>query len=171
MIEFTTRLSQFASQGEKTGWTYVEIPVDLAQKLKPGNKKSFRVKGKLDDHAIKGAALLPMGGGKFILAINASMRKAIHKKKGAMLKVKLEVDKKGYELNKEFMACLDDEPAAILFFKSLSRGHQNYFSKWIETAKTEPTKTKRIAMAVSALSRNLGFPEMLREQKAKKDRL
>src|SRR6185436_15475937 len=110
MIEFTTRIHQFASQGEKTGWTYIEIPADLAQKLKPGNKKSFRVKGKLDDHSIKGVALLPMGGGKFILAINAAMRKGIHKKKGAMLKVTLEVDKKGYELNKEFMACLEDEP-------------------------------------------------------------
>jgi uncharacterized protein YdeI (YjbR/CyaY-like superfamily) len=65
--------------------------------------------------------------------------------------------------------CLNDEPAAVQYFNSLSGSHRNYFSKWISDAKTESTKTKRIAMAVSALARGLGFPEMLREQKAKKD--
>src|SRR2546422_10393297 len=117
MIEFTTAIKQFGQQGEKTGWSYVELPADLAQKLKPGNKRSFRVKGKLDDHSIKGVALLPMGGGKFIMALNAAMRKGIHKKKGAMLKIKLEADNKAYQLNKEFMECLNDDPAAIAFFK------------------------------------------------------
>jgi hypothetical protein len=45
MIKFTATLLKFDKQGEKTGWTYIEIPADLAQKLKPGNKKIFRVKG------------------------------------------------------------------------------------------------------------------------------
>lgn len=43
-VQFTTTIHKFDKQGEKTGWTYFEIPADLAQKLKPGNKKSFRVK-------------------------------------------------------------------------------------------------------------------------------
>ena len=169
MIEFTATILQFAEKGEKTGWTYIEVPADLAQQLKPGNKKSFRVKGKLDDHAIKGVALLPMGGGSFILALNAAMRKAIRKKKGAMLKVKLEVDNKGYQLNKEFVACLNDDPAAMAHFKTLPQSHQNYFSKWIESAKTVETKTKRIAQAVNALSRQQGYVEMVREMKKLKD--
>lgn len=171
MIEFTTTVHQFAQQGEKTGWTYIEVPPDLAQKLKPGNKKSFRVKGKLDDHAIKGVALLPMGGGKFILALNASMRKGIHKKKGAILKVKLEVDNKEYQLNKEFVECLEDDPPALSFFQTLPKSHQNYFSKWIESAKTIETKAKRIAQAVNGLSKKQGYPQMLRELKKQKDEL
>ena len=32
--------------GEKTGWSYIEIPAAIAQQLKPNYKKSFRVKGK-----------------------------------------------------------------------------------------------------------------------------
>jgi hypothetical protein len=168
MIEFTASIQQFGSQGEKTGWSYIEIPADLAQKLKPGNKKAFRVKGKLDDHPVKGVSLLPMGGGKFIMAINAGMRKAIHKKKGGMLKVKLEADNKPYELNKEFVECLNDDPAAISYFKTLPKSHQNYFSKWIESAKTIETKAKRIAQAVNGLSKRQGFGEMLRELKKQK---
>src|SRR4051812_18122609 len=103
MVQFTTTILQFAEQGEKTGWTYIEISADIADKLKPGNKKSFRVKGKLDNYPIKKIALLPMGGGKFIMALNAAMRKSIGKRKGAMLKVQIEEDHAAILINKELM--------------------------------------------------------------------
>lgn len=169
MVKFTATLLQFAEQGEKTGWTYIEVPADLAEQLKPGTKKSFRVKGKLDHFSIEGVALVPMGGGNFILAVNADMRKGIGKRKGALVKVQLQEDKKGYVLNADLVECLADDPAAQAFFKSLPQGHQNYFSKWIDSAKTEPTKAKRIAMAVSALSKRMGYPEMIRSNKQKKE--
>jgi hypothetical protein len=162
MIQFTTTILQFAQQGEKTGWTYIEIPADIAQKIKPGNKKSFRVKGKLDNHPVKKIALLPMGGGKFIMALNAGMRKSIGKKKGAMLKVQLEEDHAAILVNKELMLCLADEPEAMKKFNNLPKSHQQYYSKWVEGAKTEPTKTKRIAMVVTAMRRGMDFAEMMR---------
>lgn len=165
MVQFTATIHKFDKQGEKTGWTYVEIPADIAQKLAPGNKKSFRIKGKLDNYAIEGAALLPMGGGVFILPLNASMRKGIGKRQGAMLQLKLKVDAKTYELNKEFMECLADEPKAMEFFNSFPRSVQNYYSKWIESAKTETTKTKRIASAVNSLSKKMDYGQMLRSQR------
>ena len=167
MILLNTSLKKFADQGEKTGWTYIEIPADIAQKLKPGNKKSFRVKGSLDKHKITGVSLLPMGGGAFILAVNAAMRKGIGKRHGAMVKVQLEEDKKPFKFNKDFIACLEDEPEAMSFFKILAGSHQRYISKWIDDAKTEPTRTKRIAQAVTALSKKMGFPEMVRDLKGK----
>ena len=86
-VQFTATIHRFEKQGEKTGWTYFEVPPDIAQQLKPGNKKEFKVKGKLDDHPIKRISLLPMGGGRFILVLNAALRKAIGKKEGAMVKV------------------------------------------------------------------------------------
>jgi bacteriocin resistance YdeI/OmpD-like protein/uncharacterized protein DUF1905 len=169
MIQFTTVLKKFGEQGEKTGWTYIEIPIDLAEKLKPDNKRSFRVKGKLDDFAIKSVALIPIGGGKFIMAVNATMRKGIGKRKGAMLKVQLEVDNKKLERSKELMACLADEPKALSFFKTLPPSHQHYYSKWIDDAKTEQTKAKRIAQAVNALSKGLHYGLMARALKENKD--
>ena len=165
MIQYTTTIKKFDKQGEKTGWTYIEIPADIAEELNPGIKKSYRVKGKLDNFKIKGISVLPMGGGSFIIAFNAGMRKGTAKKHGAMLKVILEVDKELFKLNEDFMDCLNDDPVAKKHFDSLAGSHRNYFSKWIDSAKTEPTKVKRIAMAVNALSRKLGFPEMLRMNK------
>ena len=169
MINFTATILQFHKQGEKTGWSYIEIPADVAKQIKPNNKKSFRVKGKLDNFKIKSVALMPMGNGNFIMPINATMRKGTHKRKGAMITVSIEEDKAPLNLNEDFLACLNDDPDALKNFNSLAGSHRNYFSKWIDSAKTEPTKTKRIAMAVSALSRGLGFPEMMREDKAKRN--
>ncbi len=171
MVQFNATILQFAAQGEKTGWSYINVPSKVAQQLKPGNKKSFRVKGKLDAYAIEGVALVPMGGGDFILAVNAAMRKGTGKRKGAVLKVQLQADDKPYQINREFVECMADEPAARAYFNSLPKGHQHYFSKWIESAKTEPTKTKRIAMAVSALAKKMGYPEMIRSQKKDNQKL
>jgi hypothetical protein len=144
MVQFTTTLQRFEKQGEKTGWTYIEIPADIAQKIKPKTKTGYRVKGKLDSYRI-----------------------AIGKRYGAMVKVQLEEDKQPFKFNKDFMECLADEPAAKTFFNTLSGSHQRYFSKWIDSAKTDPTKTKRIAMAVTALSKKQGYPEMIRSHQKK----
>ncbi|MBL7730444.1 MAG: DUF1905 domain-containing protein [Chitinophagaceae bacterium] len=165
MVRFTATINRFGQQGEKTGWTYVEIPPDLAQQLKPGNKKEFKVKGKLDAHPIKRLSLMPMGGGRFILVLNAAIRKAIGKKHGAMLQLQLEEDKSEFIFNKDFIACLEDDPAAKKYFDTLPGSHQRYFSKWIDEAKTDPTREKRIAMSVNALSKKWGYGEMIRAAK------
>lgn len=168
MVNYTTRILKFGEQGEKTGWTYIVVPADVTQKLMPGNKKSFRVKGKFDSFPIKQVALIPMGDGEFIIPINAGMRKGTGKRVGAMINVNIEVDKSELLFNGDFMACLEDAPEALKYFKTLPPGHQRYFSKWIDDAKTDPTKTKRIAMAINALARDMGYSTMLREHKAKK---
>jgi hypothetical protein len=172
MVQFTTTILQFAEQGEKTGWSYIRIPAAMALKLKPGNKRSFRVKGSLDDHAIKGLALLPMGEGDFIMALNATIRKAIGKNKGASLKVKLEADTAKITPPKDLLACLADEPRALVLFNTLTPGHRNYFGNYIRAAKTDPTRATRIAHCVNALAKGLDFGQMIRSLKQdKKDLL
>lgn len=165
LVIFTATIHKFEKKGEKTGWTYIEIPADIAQQLKPGNRKEFKVKGKLDNYIIKRVSLIPMGGGIFIMALNAAMRKMIGKKNGAMLNVQLTEDKSDFVFNKDFIECLKDEPVAKDFFESLPGSHQRYFSRWVDDAKTEPTRVKRITMAVNALAKKWGYPEMLRASK------
>ncbi|MCX6214330.1 YdeI/OmpD-associated family protein [Spirosoma sp.] len=167
MHTFTTILQKFDEKGEKTGWTYIDIPLDVTETLKPGQKTSFRVKGSLDKYAIALVALLPMGKsgdreGGFIMPINATMRRGIRKEAGATVRVTLAVDDSPMPLSADLLACLDDDPAAKAFFQTLARGHQVYFSNWIEDAKTITTKTKRLTQAVMGLSMGLGFGEMIR---------
>jgi hypothetical protein len=168
MIRFEAILQQFASNGEKTGWTYIEISAAQAKKLKPDNKRSFRVKGKLDSYSYANIGLLPMGEGDFIMAINATIRKAIKKSRGAKVKVQMELDLSEKPLSTDLMECLGDEPKAIKKFNSLPPSHQKYFSNWIESAKTDSTKTKRITQSVIALAQGFGYSEMIRRNKDRK---
>ncbi|MFM2225915.1 MAG: hypothetical protein RJA07_2117 [Bacteroidota bacterium] len=169
MICFTTTILKFAEQGEKTGWTYIEISTEIAQQIYPNNKKSFRVKGKLDTYEFSGMALLPMGEGAFIMALKADVRKAIKKIKGDKLIVEIEHDKSEYQLDEDFVECLHEDEKAKSFFYSQPKSHQNYFSKWIEAAKTQPTKAKRIIQTINALAKKMNYSEMIRANKLRQD--
>jgi hypothetical protein len=171
MVKFTTTILKFDTQGEKTGWTYITIPAKIAQQLNPGIKKSFRVKGKLDDYNIEKIALLPMGEGNFIMPINAAIRKSIRKQKGATIQVAVQIDKAPLLPSTELLECMADEPEALEYYNSLPQGHRNYFTKWIETAKTDTTKAKRIALVIKTMVRKMDFGAMLREERDERKRL
>jgi hypothetical protein len=165
MLRFTATIKKFAQQGEKTGWTYIDVPASVAQKLNPGSKKGYRVKGSIDTYEYSMIALLPMGGGDFIMPLNASMRKGIKKQKGGTVQVSIEVDTNEIEPPAELIECLVDEPQALAYFNSLTKGHQNYFTNWINSAKTDPTKAKRIAATLNALNKKWDYGQMLRAMK------
>ncbi len=161
IIRFKATMKKFEEMGEKTGWTYIEIPENIASKLKPNQKTSFAVKGTLDEYSFRQVSLLPMGSGNFIMALKADVRKALGKRVGYVLDVVMEPDNTPFEFSEEFMLCLNDDPEASKFFKSLTFSHQKYFSKWIDSAKTTDTKAKRITMAINAMSRKMGYAEMI----------
>jgi hypothetical protein len=164
-IQFTAQLYQFEEQGEKTGWTYIIVPGELAEELRPGSKKSFRVKGALDNYAIKTVAVMPMGNGDFILPFNKDMRQGTRKKKGAMVQVSISLDTDDIALPNGFAECLADEPAAKKFFDEMRPSHRNYFIKWMQGVKSEAAQAKRIAMVITALLKKQDFGEMIRANK------
>lgn len=166
---YKTIIQQFDEQGEKTGWTYIGIPVDIAEGINKGVKKTYRVKGKIDNHIIKSMAILPMGDGSYIMPINAAIRKAISKRKGEKVCIDIVVDNDPLPISSDLLECLQEEDTARKYFNSLTPGHQRYFSNWIESAKTIETKTKRITISISGLSRKMDYGAIIREQKANKD--
>lgn len=165
MVTFTTAIKKFDEKGEKTGWSFICIDADTAALLNPGIKKGYRVKGFLDTTAIEQAAILPMGDGSFILPINGELRKKIKKGKGATVQAKLSLDTSQVSIDSDFLTCLDDEPVARAYFYKLPPSHRNYYNKWISSAKSELTKAKRIALALSALAKGMHYGEMIRAQK------
>ncbi|MGI8598179.1 MAG: YdeI/OmpD-associated family protein [Chitinophagaceae bacterium] len=165
MVRFHATIEKFKNKGEKSGWTYIAIPSSKAAQLNPGIKKSFRIKGMIDSVPIEGLSLLPMGNGDFILALNATIRKKIKKLIGDKIYLQIVLDKNDYQLPEDFIECLKDDPEANNYFNSLAKSHRNYFGKWIEEAKTETTRTRRLAHAISALSKKIDFGQMLRSLK------
>ena len=164
-FSFKSILLKYGQNGEKTGWTYIEIPAALAGTLNPGRHTSFRVKGLLDTYPFRQVALIPVGEGTFILVVNATMRRAIRKEEGASVQVTIEVDDEPFTQSADLLTCLADDPAAQAFFDSLAPGHQRYYSNWIDSAKTASTKAKRIAQAITGFSMGMGYSEMIRYYK------
>ncbi len=162
MVHIETTLKKFGKQGEKTGWVYVLIPAKVALQIKPNNKKSFRVKGKIDDISINAIAMLPMGEGDFIIPINAAMRKKLQKIQGATVVIYLEEDDDVIKLSQMLLNCLKDEPKAEKYFNSLPPSHKNYYSNWVNAAKSELVIAKRIAVIIEACAANMTYGEMMR---------
>jgi hypothetical protein len=170
MIQFKTLIDRFGEQGEKTGWTFIVIPAAEAQLLKPGNKKIFRVKGKLDSVSIKQVALFPRGDGDFIMALKKELVKKLGKLRGETLTAELEEDTSEIPISPDLLDCLQDDRDALKTFNKLSPGHQRYYSNWIESAKTPETKAKRIVQALNGLAKGLHYGEMMRELKEQKEK-
>src|ERR1700739_5057822 len=106
-VNFTATLQKFKEMGEKTGWTYIDIPAEIANKIKPNYKKSFRIKGTIDKYGFKAAAILPMGEGDFILPINATIRKKLKKQRsGEKVVLNVEEDKAPLQISTDLLACL-----------------------------------------------------------------
>lgn len=168
MVTFKAEIEKFKEMGEKSGWTYVLIPQEIANEIKSCFKKSFRVKGKLDHVDVSGLALVPMGEGDFILALKSSLRKQLKKEKGAVLELALEEDATfKIEMPFEVEICLEEEPHLIRNFLSMPKSHQNYYINWFNAAKTEKTRIKRLTMMVNAMDHQLDFGEMIRANKIK----
>ncbi|MBK6701910.1 MAG: DUF1905 domain-containing protein [Saprospiraceae bacterium] len=158
-------LYKFGRKGEKSGWTYIEFSEEFIQNINPGVRKTFRVKGKIDAYEFSGLNLLPMGKGVFILPINQNVRRIIKKKENDTVEIEINLDLTSFELDNDFLEYLETEKNALNFFNTLTRSHQNYFSKWISSAKSPITKANRISETVIALSKKQNYSEMIRSKK------
>ncbi|MBC6112140.1 YdeI/OmpD-associated family protein [Pedobacter fastidiosus] len=168
MIQFKAEIERFENMGEKTGWSYVFIPAILANQIKSDCKVSFRVKGKIDQVEVLGMAVMPMGEGDFILALKGGLRKKLRKEAGASVELFLEEDKDfKIEMPEDLEMCLSEEQHLMSNFLKQPKSHQNYYINWINQAKTEATRTKRLVMTVTAMDKQQDFGAMIRENKSK----
>ena len=148
------------------------VPGTIADPIKPGYKQVYRGRGQIDDDVFSGLALMPQGDGDYFLAINGTMRKVLKKGVGDVLALRLEEDKNfKIEIPEDLEICLLDEEDDLMGkFMALAKSHRNYFIKYVTEAKTEPTRTKRIAMTVEAVATGLDFGAMIRLDKARRQR-
>jgi uncharacterized protein YdeI (YjbR/CyaY-like superfamily) len=84
--------------------------------------------------------------------------------------VQMLVDRSEIEISPHLLECLEDDNAAKAYFNKIPGSHQKYYSRWIETAKTLETKAKRIALAIKALSRQMDYNSMIREDKTEREK-
>lgn len=147
LVDKTCLLEKFPG---KSGWTYAPLPEILPDKNAPFGFR--KVKGTIDGFEIRKYHLMPFGNGELFLPIKAEIRKKIKKQAGDSVHIILYADNEPLQIPEELLLCLQDEPEALKFFRSLHENEQDNYVKWIYSAKTEETKVERIAKAVTRLS-------------------
>lgn len=163
MITHQAEIERFEANGEKTGWSYVFVPQEIADQIKANNRREIRVRGCIDQVVVNGICLMPVKGDGFILPLKKSLRKLLRKECGASVTLNLEhdVDFK-IEMPDDLEVCLAEEEELLERFLAMPKSHQNYFINWLNTAKTEPTRTKRLVMIVNAMFNKFDFGAMIR---------
>lgn len=168
MVYLKVEIERFEMNGEKTGWSYVFIPQEIADQIKENSRIGFRVRGSIDVVNVNGLSVMPVKDSGFILPLNKPLRKLLRKEEGAVVELRLEFDKDfKIEMPEDLEICLVQEEGSLEHFLSMPKSHQNYFINWLNTAKTEITRTKRLVMIVDAMYKKLDFGAMIRANQAK----
>lgn len=167
MVYLKVEIEKYESNGEKTGWSYAFIPQEISNQIKANERRSFRVKGFIDEIGVNGLSLIPVKEDGFILALNQTLRKGLKKEVGATIELKLVFDADfKIEMPEDLELCLTQEEGLLSIFLAQPKSHRNYFINWLNSAKTETTRTKRLVMIVDAMAKKQDFGLMIRSSKS-----
>ncbi len=165
MVKFSATLEKMGNKGEKTGWVYVLVPDDIANTLKPNNKKEFKAKGYIENFLIEDIAVIPVVEIGFIIAINVDIRKKIEKKQGDKINLQLQETIDIEKIPSSFLEEIKKNEIAFSFFYKLSVDEQNNFSNWIKSAKASDVIEKRIKFIIKACSLQMNYGQMMQAKK------
>ena len=91
--------------------------------------------------------------GEFLLGLNATVREGAGVEAGDTVAVELELDTAPREVDipDALAAALDGDPAARAAFDALSYTHRKEYARWVEEAKREETRQRRVSQALQML--------------------
>ncbi len=141
----------------KTPGAYIIIPFDVREVY--GTKGRIQVKAVFDGHPYRGS-LAPMGGGRHVLGVRKDIQQAIGKTHGDRVKVVIgqDAEPRVVTVPKDLQKLLDENPKGKALFKKLSYTHQKEYVSWIESAKKEETRQRRLEKTLEMLVENVKHP-------------
>ena len=139
--------------GGKTA-TGIRVPPEVVESLGAGKRPAVHVT--VGGHAYR--TTVGVMGGQFMLPLSAVNRSAAGVAPGDPVDVRIELDTqpRTVEVPTDLAAALAEEPAAKRIFDALSYSQQRWFVLNIEGAKTQATRDRRVAAAVSRLAEGRG---------------
>ena len=149
----THRFSARVERIERGGPFYaVTIPVSVSKAI--GKRGNVPVIAEVNGAAEVRASLLPCGGGRHRLRLNAEARRLANADEGDRVAVALTVDENPVAdaTPADLLRALR-EADALAAFERLPVGKRNHIVHWIEEAVMEATRERRIALAVEVALR------------------
>ena len=133
------------------GGAFVEVPFDVERIF--GSKRP-KVKAMIEGVPYRGT-LARMKSEYHILIILNGIREQIGKTFGDEIQVSVELDteERVIEIPKDLMKELKKNKEAKIFFDKLSYTHQKEYVKWIDEAKKEETRQRRVMKTIEMLKK------------------
>jgi hypothetical protein len=131
------------------GGAYVTIPFDVEQVF---GKKRVKVKAVFEGEPYRGS-LVRMGEKKHILGVRKDIRQKLGKAIGDEIEIELAEDTlpRVVSVPHDLRQALDADQHADEVFKQLSYTHQKEYVEWIQEAKREQTRQRRIVKTIEML--------------------
>jgi hypothetical protein len=136
--------------------TVVVVPFDLKEAFGSGRPP---VRATVNGYTFR-TTLVTMGG-RALLGVNRDVREAAGVESGQEVSVELARDDEPriVEVPRDLAAALEGAPAARETFDGLSYTHRKEYLRWIEDAKRDETRSRRIAKAVEMLCEGVRTPD------------
>ena len=141
----------------KTPGAYIVIPFDVKEVY--GTNGRVQVKATFDGHLYRGS-LAPMGGGSHVLGVRKDILQALGKTHGDNIKVVIEQDTapRVVTVPRDLQKLLVENPKEKAFFEKLSYTHRKEYINWIESAKKDETRQRRLQKSLRMLIENVKHP-------------
>ncbi len=135
-------------QSNKTA-TGIRVPDDVIAALGPSRRPPVRVTLNGYTYRTTVAAM----NGAFMFAVSADVRANAGVAGGDEVDVEIVLDTEPREVSvpADLQAALDADPEANRFFQSLSYSHKSAYVLWIESAKKDENRERRIPEAIRRL--------------------
>jgi Bacteriocin-protection, YdeI or OmpD-Associated/Domain of unknown function (DUF1905) len=97
--------------------------------------------------------------GEFLVGLNRAVREEAHVEAGDTVEVEVELDTAPREVDvpKALADALAEDQAARAAFDGLSYTHRKEYARWIEEAKRDETRERRVAKALEMLRQGKTF--------------
>lgn len=137
---------------------FVEFPFDVEAEF--GTRGQVKVKATIDGRVEYRGSLATMGHRCHILGLTQQIRKDLGKQPGDVVHIVLRQDTepRTVEVPSDLQEVLARDSAVQAFFASLSYTSQKEYVRWIESAKQEETRKRRLERAFSLLKERRRHP-------------
>jgi hypothetical protein len=131
------------------GGAFITIPFDVEKTF---GKKRVKVKATIAGEPYRGS-LVRMGGDCHILGVRQEIREKTGKTFGDEIELEIEEDTERREVSipQDLKQALEDDPEAGDIFSQLSYTHQKEYVQWIEEAKRDLTRQRRVDQTIEML--------------------
>jgi hypothetical protein len=144
---------------------HVDVPQEIAEALiaelqsgelaqTAGKKKPVRVPAvAIVNGCSAPTTLMPAGGGRYRIQLNATLRKAARADAGDAVTVELKLDRASREkpVPADLRLALKENAVAREAFEALAAGRRREFIKWFDSAKSADARIRRLGRAIDYL--------------------